>query len=595
MPFEYGTALFLQAQELTELGGNNAKLGFSKLLFLPKEDVRSQSPKKLATLETMLPIAEAIQIERVEVISMRSATVLGILACSLLAGQSSPQTAAPVPVVKIHSGKVRGSLTGSGGAAFKGIPYAQPPTGELRWKEPVPVKPWTGIREATAFGRFCVQGGPGGPGSVEDCLYLNVWTPRWPVPSPLPVMVWIHGGGNVAGSTADPVYDGESLARHGVIVVSMNYRLGVFGFLALPELSRESPHHVSGNYGLLDQILALRWVHENVTSFGGDPANVTIFGESAGSADVNALLSSPLSKGLFRRAIGESGPASDLPSLAEAEKKGEEMVRDLKISGESELHKLRAIRSDEIQKAIGSSMSPSGRTHMVGTVVDGWVLPESPMKVFASGKEQRVPLLLGSNSQELQKPFFPISESLTQAITDQYGPLADRAMELYGLKSETEPPADPKYGPVLAQWATDSQFRCGTIAELIWHTEAGNPGYQFQFSRAMPGKEALGAPHGSELAYVFGTLDRAPKPTTYAATDRKISEKMQQYWTNFAKTGDPNDATLPTWPKFDAEARMYLDFASAGPVAEKGLRRDICDLYMENLKRTTISPLKEEK
>ncbi len=511
-----------------ELGGSNAELFFSKLFFLAKETLAFRLRKKWQRWKPALPIVKTIQIERVEATSMRSATVLGILACSLLAGQSSPQTAAPAPVAKIHSGKVRGSLTGSGGAAFKGIPYAQPPIGELRWKEPVPVKPWTGIREATAFSRFCVQGGPGGPGSVEDCLYLNVWTPRWPVLSPLPVMVWIHGGGNVAGSTADPVYDGESLAHHGVIVVSMNYRLGVFGFLAFPELSRESPHHVSGNYGLLDQILALRWVRDNVASFGGDPANVTIFGESAGSGDVNALLSSPLSKGLFRRAIGESGPASILPPLAEAEKKGEAMVSELNISGESELQKLREIPSDEIQKAIGSSMTPPSHAHMVGTVVDGWVLPESPMKVFASGKEQRVPLLLGSNSQELQKPFFPMSESLTQAITDQYGPLADRAMGLYGLKGETEPPADPKYGPVLAQWATDSQFRCGTAAELIWHTAAGNPGYQFQFSRAIPGKEALGAPHGSELAYVFGTLDRAPKPTTYDATDRKISEQMQE-------------------------------------------------------------------
>jgi para-nitrobenzyl esterase len=171
------------------------------------------------------------------------------------------------------------------------------------------VKPWTGIRDATAFGPSCVQSGPGASGSVEDCLYLNVWTPRWPVESPMAVMVWIHGGGNFAGSTSIPVYDGESLARHGVIVVSTNYRLGTFGFLAHPELTKESPHHVSGNYGLLDQILALRWVHENVTRFGGDPGNVTIFGESAGSLDVNVLMTSPLSRGLFQRVIRESGRA----------------------------------------------------------------------------------------------------------------------------------------------------------------------------------------------------------------------------------------------------------------------------------------------
>jgi para-nitrobenzyl esterase len=186
-------------------------------------------------------------------------------------------------VVAIRSGKLRGNLAGSGCAVFKGIPFAQPPTGELRWREPFPVKPWAGIRDATAFGPPCVQDGADGANSNQDCLYLNVWTPRWPVESPTAVMVWIHGGGNFACASSDPVYDGESLARHGVVLVSTNYRLGVFGFFAHPELRKESPHHVSGNYGLLDQILALRWVHENIARFGGDPDNVTIFGESAGS------------------------------------------------------------------------------------------------------------------------------------------------------------------------------------------------------------------------------------------------------------------------------------------------------------------------
>jgi para-nitrobenzyl esterase len=205
---------------------------------------------------------------------VKTFTLLSTLACCLFATQVSivADSAKPGPVVAIRSGKLRGSLTGSGGAAFKGIPFAQPPTGELRWREPLPVKPWSGIRDASAFGPACVQSGPGGPGSVEDCLHLNVWTPQWPVKSPLPVMFWIHGGGNFAGFTAIPVYDGESLARHGVIVVSTNYRLGIFGFLAHPELTKESPHRASGNYGLLDQILALRWVHENIAAFGGDPA-----------------------------------------------------------------------------------------------------------------------------------------------------------------------------------------------------------------------------------------------------------------------------------------------------------------------------------
>jgi para-nitrobenzyl esterase len=229
-------------------------------------------------------------------------------------GAQSPlpaSSAASNPAVSVRTGKLRGNVTPDGGAAFKGIPFALPPTGKLRWHDPLPAKPWSGVRDATAFGPACVQGGSLGVDSSEDCLYLNVWTPQWPMKSPAAVMVWIYGGGNFAGSASDPTFNGQSLARHGVLLVTVNYRLGVFGFLALPELSKESSHHVSGNYGLLDQILALQWVHDNIARFGGDPANVTIFGESAGSLDVNVLMASPLSKGLYRRVIGESGPVID--------------------------------------------------------------------------------------------------------------------------------------------------------------------------------------------------------------------------------------------------------------------------------------------
>jgi para-nitrobenzyl esterase len=517
---------------------------------------------------------------------MRTVILLSILACCLFAAQPSnaEETAKLDPVVAIKSGKVRGTQTSAGGAAFKGVPFAQPPTGELRWRESLPVKPWTGIRDANAFSAECVQSGPGGPGSIEDCLYLNVWTPVWPMKTRLPVMFWIHGGGNFAGSTKIPVYDGESLSRHGVVVVSTNYRLGIFGFLALPELSKESPHHVSGNYGILDQILALRWVHENIAKFGGDPANVTIFGESAGSMDVNVLMATPLSKGLFQRAIAESGPVSNVPPLSEGESKGQGFVAKLNITGDSVLRQLRALPSDVLQKAAGSSPPSPGRG--LGIVVDGWMLPKPPLSLFASGQERRVALIIGSNSQEMQKPFFTaMSGTVAQGIKDDYGDLADQALALYGLTGSTEPAPDPEFGPVLAQWLTDSHFRCGTVAELVWHTTAGNTGYQFQFSRAMPGKKALGAPHGSELPYVFGTLAIAPPPTSYNAMDQRISEQMQEYWTNFAKTGDPNGPNLPKWPKFDPASRAYLEFTNSGPVAKEGLRRNICDLYMEKLKR----------
>jgi len=490
-----------------------------------------------------------------------------LLSCTVGRGQ----------VVSVTGGQIRGTRAEYGGAVFKGIPFAQPPTSSLRWREPAAVKAWTGVRDATAFGPACVQSGKLAANSSEDCLYLNVWTPQWPAKSGAAVMLWIHGGGNFAGASSEPIFDGESLARRGIVLVSINYRLGVFGFLAHPELTRESPHHVSGNYGLLDQIQALRWVHNNIAKFGGDPGNVTIFGESAGSLDVNLLAATPLSKGLFQRVIGESGPVVATPALAEWEKKGEQVAAGLSVTGSPVLEKLRALSSAELQKATGQGLAFLGPA--LGVAVDGWVFPESPMKVFASGKEHRVSLLLGSNSQELQRPFFPMSGDIRQEIEKQYGALGARAVTLYGLSGAADPKPDPELGPAMAQWATDSQFRCGSVAELVWHTNAGNAGYQFQFSRSVPGKEAQGAAHGSEVAFVFGTLT-AP---AYNDTDRSISAAMQEYWTNFAKTGDPNGGKLPRWPRFDASARAYLDFSNTGPVSKEGLRREICELYTEKL------------
>ncbi len=502
-----------------------------------------------------------------------------VTVCAMWAATAT-YAANSAPVVLVSGGRIQGSMAAYGGAVFKGIPFAQPPTGEFRWREPMPVKTWTGVRDATAFGAPCVQGG--GTGS-EDCLYLNVWTPEWPSKSRKAVIVWFHGGGNFAGAASDPIFDGESLARHGVLLVTAQYRLGVFGFFAHPELTKESPHHASGNYGLLDQIAALRWVRDNIAKFGGDPGNVTIFGESAGSLDVNVLMASPLSRGLFQRVIGESGPVVAPPAMAEGEKKGEDLTRKLTAAGQPGLKGMRAISAADLQKATGQGLSFLGAT--LGVVVDGWVFPESPMAVFAAGKEHPVGLLLGSNARELQRPFFPMTGTLAEAITEQYGPLAGRALAVYGLKGGPEPPPDPLLGTVMAQWATDSQFRCGTVAELVWHAGAGNPGYQFQFARAAPGREAAGAAHGTEVPYVFGNLARVANAPKYDATDQQVSAAMQNYWTNFAKTGDPNGSSLPRWPKFDAAGRAYLEFTDAGPVVREGLRREACDLYTENLKR----------
>jgi para-nitrobenzyl esterase len=491
--------------------------------------------------------------------------------------------AASGPIVAVKTGKLRGVITADGGGVFKGIPFAQPPTGDRRWQEPLPAKPWTGVRDATAFGHTCVQGGNLGKESSEDCLYLNVWTPKWPMQKPAAVMVWIHGGGNFAGAGSEAIFNGENLARHGVVLVTVNYRLGVFGFFAHPELAKESAHHVSGNYGLLDQILAMHWVHDNIAKFGGDPANVTIFGESAGALDVNVLMTSPLAKGLYHRVIGESGPVVAPPTLAEAEKKGEDLAAKLNISGDGVLAKLRAISSADLQAATGQGLAFLGPT--LGVNVDGYVFPESPIKAFIQGREQHVDLLLGSNSQELQRPFFPMAGGVREAIKEQYGALADHALTLYGLSGAAEPAPSPELGTVMAQWATDTQFRCGSVAELVWHTSAQNPGYQFQFSRSAPGKETLGAPHGSEVAFVFGTLDTQANPQHYTEADHKLSETMQQYWTNFAKTGDPNGAGLPEWSKFDAGTRAYMDLTNSGPVPSKDLRGPVCKLYTELLEQ----------
>jgi para-nitrobenzyl esterase len=479
------------------------------------------------------------------------------------------------PTVAVTGGQIRGASL-SAGAVFKGIPFAAPPVGDLRWREPMPVKPWTGVRDATAFSARCMQSGEN---VSEDCLYLNVWTQEWPSKSRKPVMLWIHGGGNFAGSSSEPNFDGESLARRGVVLVSANYRMGAFGFLAHPELTAESAHHSSGNYGLLDQVAAMKWVRDNIARFGGDPANVTIFGESAGSLDINVLTTSPLAKGLYARLIGESGPVVAPPTLAEGEKKGLSVGAGLKAGS---LKELRAISAEQLQKATGQGLQFLGP--LLGVVVDGWAVPRAPFQVYRAGQEHKVDLLLGSNARELSRPFFPVA-GLKEGIEAEFGPLAPKAKEIYGLTGKPLA-TDPVYGDAMAQWATDSQFRCGTVTQLVWHAKAGNRTYQFEFSRVPSGREAQGAAHGSEIPYVFGTLaaaGRVANAPKYDATDAAVSDTMQQYWTNFAKSGDPNGGSLPKWPKFDATARAYMDLTAQGPVAREGLRRAACDLFAENV------------
>ena len=293
-------------------------------------------------------------------------------------------------------------------------------------------------------------------------------------------------------------------------------------------------------------------------------------------------MTSPLAKGLYARLIGESGPVVAPPSLAEGEMKGLSVAASLKADS---LRAMRALPAEDLQKATGQGLSFLGP--ILGVVVDGWVVPKPPFEVFEAGQEHRVDLLLGTNARELTRPFFPV-EGLNQGIAAQFGPLTLSALEVYGVKDGNESAPDPVFGSAMAQWATDSQFRCGTVAELIWHSRAGNRSYQYQFSQVAPGRESVGAAHGSELPYVFGTLSlagRGGSPPRYEATDSAVSGQMQQYWTNFAKTGSPNGGSLPQWPKFDSAARAYMDLTANGPVAREGLRREACDLFMENIKR----------
>jgi len=539
---------------------------------------------------------------------MNSIKVLGTLACVLCLGQASARSAlAQVnsagsnPIASVSTGQLRGSLTEDGVAAFKNIPFAKPPVGDLRWREPVPAKSWTGVRDATAFGPMCHQNDNQHLPHSEDCLQLNVWTPAWPMKSSVPVMVWFHGGGNFAGSGMEPLFNGETLARNGVVLVTTNYRLGIFGFFAHPELTKESAHHASGNYGLMDQIQALRWVQQNIAKFGGNPANVTIFGESAGAADVNSLIASPLTKGLFVRAIAQSGPISDQTSLADAEKRDVEWAAKLGITGDQTLAKLRAIPDTELMGKLGQGGGPGGpggpgmggSGPMMGIVIDDWVLSEQPTKIYADGRQQKVALMIGNNSQEFGAGMMGMMggrgatppTDIRQMISQRYGPLGDRALAVYGLKGESEPKPDPEDGAVMTQWSTDNAFRCGTVQELIWHTTAGNPGYEYQFSRTVHGQEAQGAPHASEIPFIFGTFSVWQKMRHYDESDQQYAKLMQQFWTNFAKTGDPNGGSLVKWPKFDGSKRAYIDFTDAGPVVKEGLRRQVCDVFMENQKR----------
>jgi para-nitrobenzyl esterase len=463
--------------------------------------------------------------------------------------------AGPAPTVRVDGGRLSGIHDASTGLdEFRGIPFAAPPVGALRWKPPQPLAGWTGVRRADHFAPRCMQRPLFGDmvfrsdGISEDCLHLNVWTPAHRSGGKLPVLVYFYGGGFLAGDGSEYRYDGASLARRGIVTVTVNYRLDVFGFLALPALAAESPHHATGNYGLLDQVAALRWVRRNIAAFGGDPAKVTIGGESAGSMSVSALMASPLSKGLMQRAIGESGAVlGNLgpKPLAVAEREGTDFVRHV---GAGSLAQLRAMPAAKLIAACGDPGMPE-----FGPTVDGWFLPRSPELIYEAGEQAHIPLLVGSNSGEgsytaLLKDAPPTPASYRAAVGREFGTHADEVLKLYPGDSEAEVKAS---GDALAgdRFIAYSTWRWMHFQRTTGHA----PVYYYWFDQARPARRdgSAGpdeaAVHSGEIEYALGNL-ATNHVYAWTAADREASATMEGYFANFIKTGNPNGDDLPHWP-----------------------------------------------
>ena len=483
--------------------------------------------------------------------------------------------------VKTETGIVEGKVQGSS-RAFLGIPYAAPPVGELRWRAPAPPMAWQGVRDATKFGARCMQGRifddmvfrDAGPS--EDCLMLNVWTPANVAKKKLPVMVWIHGGGFVAGASSEPRQDGASLAAEGVVVVSMNYRMGIFGFFELPELIADSGKNAAGNYGLLDQVATLQWVKKNIGAFGGDPGNVTIFGESAGSFSVSELMASPLAKGLFQRAIGESGadfPAKATPTtLEQRAKEGAEYAK--KVLGTDSLKELRAIPADKLLETVGKPGSERRGPSMV--VVDGYFLPKPVPEIFAAGVQNDVPLLAGWNRDEGSGAVLSAKPPLTAASVKELGEkeFKESSAEFFKLYPASD---DATAVRSWEDFAGDRFIALGTWKWMEAEAKTGkSPIYRYRFDQAPPDdpsrEPGMGAFHSGEIEYVFGTLEWRI-PTLWKSEDKALSELMRKYWANFAKNGNPNGAGLPQWPAYRPSGDAQVMHLSGQSKAAKDEQR----------------------
>jgi para-nitrobenzyl esterase len=488
-------------------------------------------------------------------------TAAPIAAFSGLAAQPSGEA-----LVTVEGGALRGVVR-DGVTAYLGVPYAAPPVGTLRWREPQPPSKWQGVRAADKFENDCVQHRQYDQPQSEDCLFLNVWTPADAAGRRLPVMFWIYGGGLSYGSAAWPWYDGTAFAKQGVVLVSINYRLARFGFFAHPAISAEKSDAVLGNYGFMDQIAGLKWVQRNIAAFGGDPANVTIFGESAGGRSVNAMLVSPLSTGLFQRAIIESGAGRNRlrhirenrsGAGASAEAMGVEFAKSAGLTNPTATD-LRALSAEAVRGPVGNTPPP-----FANAMIDGRLVTEDFTETYKKGAQHQVPLMIGANSAEFGTGAAPEAEPVFRSL----GPYKDKALALYDGYGTR----DPKL--MAMEITSDMGMNNGTryVARLI--AKAAKPVYSFHFGYVTQSARSTnpGARHAAELVYVFDTLGsrttRSQTATTVADADRKIARQMNTYWAHFAKTGDPNGAGLPRWPAMTLEKDETLEFTmNDGPVA----------------------------
>jgi para-nitrobenzyl esterase len=481
---------------------------------------------------------------------------------AVLAIVAMPAQAA-ISQVRTTAGTVQGEVV-EGIGEFKGIPFAEAPVGDLRWKAPQPVRPWEGVRKTVAFGPACMQGpilaqmGSTAPTS-EDCLYVDVWTPANTPADKLPVIAWIYGGGFNSGATSVPMYDGTNFAKQGIVFVSLSYRIGPFGFLATPELSAESGHG-SGNYGLLDLVAALRWVQDNIARFGGDPEKVTLMGHSAGSMAVSELVASPLAKGLFRGVIAESGAnfappgtfaGAGVPTLAQAEANGRTWLASL---GAATLAEARALPAETLNAAQGATGAPR-----FWPVMDGYVIPDDQYALWQQKRFADVPILVGTTSDEAA--VFRDRRSLTPAefetqVRNGYGEHAAAILAAYTHATDAQATRAAK------DLASDTMFHWSMFAWARLQTQNGKaPAYAYWFHRPTAA-DPDGSGHGSEVPLVFANEDHRPGRAAWTDDDRALSKELQSYWVNFAKSGDPNGPGLPHWPEFQPGKATVMQLGS---------------------------------